>query len=299
MSVLDHFYSALGIILESSYYIIGAGTLYIIIKVIEFKVLGSTLASEDLFAKRVKPDYCLVLDLDDTILHSVSTRGNNETSSVALTVGNRTLNFVVYKRPHLDTFLMEMRKYYEIVLYSTSRRRYVDACLSDACVNHLIDRKLYRNDCFLDGNGTYIKDLSKVSSDMSKVVLLNNPLMEGFPDLPNVVPIDSWFGGLSDTALLDVMPFLKALTQLDDVRYILGLRCSDNRGYSGQLPVCIAESGDASDDSPRAGMLPEISDDMDNWDIIGARLTTRVKEIFTNMGFNTDNPVTPVSSNQL
>ncbi|GFE54624.1 dullard-like phosphatase domain containing protein [Babesia ovis] len=280
MGLLDYLSGAFAVAVELSYYVIGTTTSFVITKLIEFHILTYHGSCEDLFAKRVKPPYSLVLDLDDSILHSVRTRGNNETSSVALTMGNRVLNFTVYKRPHLDAFLMEMRKDYEIVLYSTQSQSYVDACLSDACINHLFDRKLYRRDCILGADGSFIRDFSKVGSDMSKVVVLHNPLQEDFKDLPNIVPIDNWFGGHSDTALLDVMPFLQSLTNLDDVRYVLGLRCSDTRGYNGFRHPDYIESPALS---PKSCISPDIPQEMDYWDTIGARLTTRVKDIFNTM----------------
>ncbi|ORM40648.1 CTD nuclear envelope phosphatase 1 [Babesia sp. Xinjiang] len=290
MGLFDYVSSAFAVFVEVNYYVIGAGVTYIIVKLVEFQLFKSQTSYDELFAKRVKPAYTLVLDLDDTILHSVRTPGNNTTSSVALTMGKRVLNFVVYKRPHLDTFLMEMRKIYEIVLYSTSKQSYVDACLNDACVNHLFDRKLYRNDCSVGSDGSYIKDLSKVSSDMSKVVLLHNPLHEGFQFLPNVVPIDNWFGGQSDTALLDVMPFLEALIHVDDVRQILELRCNDPRAYGSALNFRLQDYVDSPAVTPRDVMPTDISREPDNWDTIGARLTSRVKQIFDTVGSETELP---------
>ncbi|CDR95165.1 NLI interacting factor-like phosphatase family protein, putative [Babesia bigemina] len=290
MGLFEYLSSALSVAVELNYYVLGAGALYLLAKIVEFKAISRFGSGDELFAKRVRPGYSLVLDLDGTILHSVQTRGNNTTSSIALNVGKRVRHFVVYKRPHLDTFLMEMRKRYEIVLYSASQPLYADACLNYACVNHLFDRKLYRNDCIVGHGGAFVKDLCKINSDLSKVVVLQNPLQSNAHISANSLFIDSWSGGRHDTALLDIMPLLQALSHVDDVRHILALRRSGQPEFSQRsvtpqekLSDSAATPGEPFSAAGRAEILGELQ----NWDNIGARLTTRVKRIFDTMGPDT------------
>ncbi|GBE61618.1 NLI interacting factor-like phosphatase family protein [Babesia ovata] len=289
MGLFDYLSSAFSVAVEINYYVIGAGVVYIIVKILEFKASSRFGSGDELFAKRVKPAFSLVLDLDGTILHSVQTRGNNTTSSIALNVGKRVRHFVVYKRPHLDTFLMEMRKRYEIVLYSASQPLYADACLNYACVNHLFDRKLYRNDCTVGPGGVFVKDLAKVNNDLSKVVVLQNSMQSNAHVSANSLLIDSWSGGVHDTALLDIMPLLEALSHVDDVRHILELR----RGEPVRYPPLNIPQQNRSDSAamPSEPLNPngpaELLGELQNWDNIGARLTTRVKQIFDTMGPDT------------
>ncbi|KAK2198244.1 bifunctional HAD superfamily/Dullard phosphatase domain [Babesia duncani] len=188
--------------------------------------------------------------------------------SIPVKVDNRMAYFVVSKRPHLDTFLMEMRKTYEIVIYTASCRSYAEAILRHTTIDHLIDRKLYRDDCIVNTEGEYVKDLKKVRLDTSKVILMDNSLVAGSIYPENFIPIESWFGGDSDTALLDIMPLLKALRYVPDVRLIIKLRLQDRH-----IPK-------SAKNTPQVKFQKEYKIMSDtSWNKMGERLNTKIKKV--------------------
>lgn len=61
----------------------------------------------------------LVLDLDETLIHSV---GNIQDADVTLKVGKNVLKFNI--RPYCYRFLEEMDKFYNVVVYTASTESY-------------------------------------------------------------------------------------------------------------------------------------------------------------------------------
>ncbi|XP_047456760.1 probable serine/threonine-protein kinase kinX isoform X2 [Mugil cephalus] len=93
-------------------------------------------------------------------------------------------------------------------------------------VSDLLDKwgafqsRLFRESCVFH-KGNYVKDLSRLGRDLNKVIIIDNsPASYVFhPD--NAVPVASWFDDMSDTELLDLIPFFERLSKVDDVYGIL------------------------------------------------------------------------------
>uniref|UniRef100_A0A3Q2XLG1 CTD small phosphatase 1 n=1 Tax=Hippocampus comes TaxID=109280 RepID=A0A3Q2XLG1_HIPCM len=144
---------------------------------------------------------CVVIDLDETLVHS---------------------SFTVYvsKRPHVDEFLRRMGEMFECVLFTGSLSKYADP------VSDILDKwgafrsRLFREACVFH-KGNYVKDLSHLGRDLNKVIIIDNsPASYTFhPD--NAVPVASWFDDMSDSELLDLIPFFERLNNVDDVYDVL------------------------------------------------------------------------------
>ena len=72
--------------------------------------------------------------------------------------------------------------------------------------------------------GMYVKNLSLVDPDLSRVCLLDNSPASFLMHPDNGIPIESWTQDRADTCLVDMLPFLDALRFADDVRCVLSLR---------------------------------------------------------------------------
>ncbi|RWS09972.1 carboxy-terminal domain RNA polymerase II polypeptide A small phosphatase 1-like protein [Dinothrombium tinctorium] len=163
---------------------------------------------------------CMVIDLDETLVHSSFKPINNADFIVPVEIDGTIHQVYVLKRPYVDEFLQKMGELYECVLFTASLAKYADP------VANLLDKwgafrsRLFRESCvFYRGN--YVKDLGKLGRDLQKVVIVDNsPASYVFhPD--NAVPVASWFDDMSDTELRDLIPFFEKLSKSDNVHTVL------------------------------------------------------------------------------
>ncbi|XP_060791503.1 CTD nuclear envelope phosphatase 1B isoform X2 [Neoarius graeffei] len=163
----------------------------------------------------------LVLDLDETLIHShhdvilrPSVRpGTPPDFILKVVIDKHPVRFFVHKRPHVDFFLEVVSQWYELVVFTASMEIYGSA-VADKLDNNkgILKRRYYRQHCTLD-LGSYIKDLSIIHGDLSSIAILDNSpaAYRSHPD--NAIPIKSWFSDPSDTALLNLLPMLDALSR--------------------------------------------------------------------------------------
>ena len=123
------------------------------------------------YFKPKKPDdkreYCLVLDLDETLVHYFE--DENEA--------------YVKVRMGTENFIRKLSKYCEIAIFTASTQNYADIVINGLDCKDLIDYRLYREHTTLI-NGVNIKDLSKLGRDMNKIIIIDN-IEENYQFQPN------------------------------------------------------------------------------------------------------------------
>ncbi|KAF4039801.1 NLI interacting factor-like phosphatase domain-containing protein [Phytophthora infestans] len=167
------------------------------------------------------PKICLVLDLDETLVHCSVDEVKNPHMQFPVTFNGVEYIVNVKKRPHMEYFLKRVSKLFEIVVFTASHKVYAEK-LTNMLDPHrnLIKYRLYRDDC-LDVFGNYLKDLNVLGRDLSKVVLVDNsPHAFGY-QVNNGIPIETWYDDAADAELLNLLPFLESLVDVDDVRPIV------------------------------------------------------------------------------
>ncbi|KAI9294894.1 hypothetical protein K502DRAFT_277779, partial [Neoconidiobolus thromboides FSU 785] len=168
----------------------------------------------------------LVLDLDETLIHSTSKGSKNCDHMVEVLMDKHAALYYVYKRPHVEYFLNKVGEWYKLAIFTASMSEYANAVIDLLDPDHsLIKVRLYRESCIAHEDKGYIKDLSLIESDLSQVLLIDNSprAFEKHPN--NSVVIQSWYNqDAHDQALLDLLPFLDALRFTNDVRSILSFR---------------------------------------------------------------------------
>ncbi|KAM7407793.1 hypothetical protein PAMA_003520 [Pampus argenteus] len=163
---------------------------------------------------------CVVIDLDETLVHSSFKPVNNADFIIPVEIDGTVHQVYVLKRPHVDEFLKRMGEMFECVLFTASLSKYADP------VSDLLDKwgafrsRLFRESCVFH-KGNYVKDLSRLGRDLNKVIIIDNSPASYIFHPDNAVPVASWFDDMSDTELLDLIPFFERLSKVDDIYEIL------------------------------------------------------------------------------
>jgi len=172
---------------------------------------------------------CMVIDLDETLVHSSFKPISNADFIVPVEIDGTVHQVYVLKRPHVDEFLRKMGELYECVLFTASLAKYADP------VADLLDQwgvfrsRLFRESCVFH-RGNYVKDLSRLGRELQKVIIIDNSPASYIFHPDNAVPVASWFDDMSDTELLDLIPFFERLSQVENVYTVL--RNSNNAALS-------------------------------------------------------------------
>ncbi|XP_061346492.1 uncharacterized protein LOC133292131 isoform X2 [Gastrolobium bilobum] len=182
----------------------------------EFNSLPALVSKETSRMKHIT----LVLDLDETLVHSSMRQCDNADFTIQMLI-EKEHTVYVRQRPFLREFLEKVSEMFEIIIFTASKSVYAEKLLDVLDPDKkLFSRRLYRESCiFLDG--TYTKDLTVLGIDLAKVVIIDNTPEVFRLQVDNGIPIQSWFDDPSDSALISLLPFLEKLVDVDDVRPII------------------------------------------------------------------------------
>ncbi|KAF7824811.1 CTD small phosphatase-like protein 2 [Senna tora] len=163
----------------------------------------------------------LVLDLDETLVHSAFEPCDGADFTFQVFYDNKDYTVYVRKRPFVEAFLKRVSEMFEVIIFTASQSTYAEKLLDilDTDKKFFSGRR-FRDSCtFLDG--CYTKDLTVLGLDLSKVFIIDNspPVFRLQPD--NGIPIKSWYDDPRDSCLMSLLPFLETLADVDDVRPII------------------------------------------------------------------------------
>ncbi|ELU41399.1 NLI interacting factor-like phosphatase [Rhizoctonia solani AG-1 IA] len=211
----------------------------------------------------------LVLDLDETLIHSTSRPMHAHGSMggggllglsglfggkrqggghmIEVVLGGRSTLYHVYKRPFVDFFLRKVSSWYTLVIFTASMPEYADPVIDWLDAGRgMFSRRFFRESCTHLPNGGYSKDLSIIDQDLSRVCLIDNSPASYSINNANGIPIEGWISDPGDEALLDLLPVLDSLRFTSDVRHVLGLCYFLGTSTYGELsliyPACSMSS---------------------------------------------------------
>jgi len=163
---------------------------------------------------------CLVIDLDETLVHSSFKPISNADFIVPVEIDGTIHQVYVLKRPYVDEFLKKVGELYECVLFTASLAKYADP------VTDLLDKwdvfraRLFRESCVFH-RGNYVKDLGRLGRELGHIIILDNSPASYIFHPENAVPCTSWFDDMENKELLEFIPFFEQLSKADNIYSVL------------------------------------------------------------------------------
>ena len=160
-----------------------------------------------------KYKYTLVLDLDETLVHYIS---DNESAYIQI-------------RPGTEDFLIDLSKYYEIVIFTAALQKYADIVINSIDPNRVISSRLYRQHTISIGNSN-VKDLTKLGRDLRYVIIVDNCLENFALQSRNGLKIIDFEGNEFD----DELEYLK-----EDLIKLAKMNVNDVRDYLEKIQMSM------------------------------------------------------------
>jgi Dullard-like phosphatase family protein len=141
----------------------------------------------------MKKKFCLVLDIDETILHTMNLPFENY--------------FLL--RPGVVNFLEEISKLYEIIIFTSSPKSYADPILNKIDIeNKFFSYRLYKDHVIFE-KGKSVKNLNLIGRDLNKIIFVDNMRCNAKYNLKNLYLISTWIYDLKDQELIKLKTKLK------------------------------------------------------------------------------------------
>jgi len=155
---------------------------------------------------------CLVLDLDETLVHSSFQPVDKYDFLIPVEIEGNVYQVYVAKRPHVDEFLKKMGEVYEVVIFTASLSKYADPVLDLLDIHKVIDYRLFREHCTCI-NDIYVKDMSIMGRSIESVFIIDNSPHAYSLQPENAFPCTSWFDDYEDNELLEFIPILQDIAK--------------------------------------------------------------------------------------
>lgn len=167
---------------------------------------------------------CLILDLDETLVHSSFKYLRTADFVIPVEIDNQVHHVYVIKRPGVDEFLEKVGKWFEVVVFTASVAKYGEPLLDKLDIHHLVHHRLFRDSCY-NYQGNYIKNLSQIGRPLADSIIIDNSPASYIFHPQHSIPISSWFSDTHDNELLDLLPFLEDISKpnVDDVGLVLDI----------------------------------------------------------------------------
>jgi len=156
---------------------------------------------------------CLVLDLDETLVHS-SFKPVECDFVVHVEIEEQIYQVYVAKRPYVDEFMKRCGELFETVVFTASLAKYADPVLDLLDIHKVVDWRLFRESCS-PYKGSYVKDMGRMGRDIDTITIIDNSPHSFLFNPENAIPCESWFSDKKDRELLELIPKLEQLADPD------------------------------------------------------------------------------------
>lgn len=118
--------------------------------------------------------------------------------------------------------LKELSQYYEIVVFTASH-----GCYANVVLDYLdpkeqyIHHRLFRESCVTTDEGIYIKDLRVLANrNLQDIIIVDNAAYSFGYQIENGIPIIPFYDNKTDVELKNLVPYLKYLAGVKDLREV-------------------------------------------------------------------------------
>jgi len=160
---------------------------------------------------------CLVLDLDETLVHSSFKPTKNPDYIIPVVIEGTTHKVYVAKRPGVDEFMRKMGEVYEVVIYTASLSKYADPLLDLLDIHNVISHRLFREHC-VNHEGGYVKDLSLLGRPIQTTIIVDNSPLSYLFHPQNAIGCGTFIDDMSDVEMPQMVDFLLQTLGVRDVR---------------------------------------------------------------------------------
>ena len=165
----------------------------------------------------------IVFDLDETLIHC--NENTTMPADIVLPIqfpGGQIIEAGINIRPYARECLEELSKHFEIIVFTASHSCYANEVLDHLDPeNRLIQHRLFRESCVRTEEGLYVKDLRIFANrNLKDLVLVDNAAYSFSFQIENGIPIAPFYYHKEDTELKRLVPYLKSLATVRDMREI-------------------------------------------------------------------------------
>ncbi|CAD8192693.1 unnamed protein product [Paramecium pentaurelia] len=164
----------------------------------------------------------IVLDLDETLVHSQFQLKNGYDFAIDIIVQRQIFTVYVTIRPGVQQFIEQLNQYYDIVFWTASLQEYADPVMDFIDPNHIAIGRLYRDSCTPLQIG-FTKNLNKLGRDLKEIIIIDNSEVSYHLNPENEFQIKDFYFDKQDQELELNIPFFIWLSQLPDVRPVAQL----------------------------------------------------------------------------
>lgn len=159
----------------------------------------------------------LILDLDETLTHSVN---HKENPSIILKI-SKDVQIGINIRPYAEELLKYVSTEFEVVIFTASQKKYADAILNHLDPeNKLIHHRLYREHCYYF-KGFYLKDIRILGGrDLKDIIIVDNLVTSFALQIENGIKVNTWTNNPNDTQLKMLIDYLKIQKIARDIRTV-------------------------------------------------------------------------------
>jgi len=190
----------------------------------------------------------LVLDLDETLVHSSFRPVPGPDFVISIELDGVTHRVYVQKRPGVDQFLEQVGGKFEVVVFTASLDKYANPVLDILDPKGFIKIRLFREAC-VQHYGNYVKDLSLLGRRLEDTLIVDNSPFSYMFQPDNAIPITSWFNDKADRELYDLVPFLlDQIVPAEDVAQVIVERKQMALSAGGAVEMVGGEEEEEEDE---------------------------------------------------